>query len=199
MGCSGTAVWSHGRPGITSLVDESRFSIASKNHVVRCGHALYGSADMDHLEHLLSRMGTSPGNLQVSESSHRSLENPYTTPVNFSKDAPTDLGPGDHRQQIGEEFVLWERLRWIYNAILAIVSLLCILAHPGWISRPGLLMSNLVGGCIAANGCFTVGTLVSCYLAWLGFRNRIVSMALFVLGTLFSMFLTIMVLVNFEF
>ena len=83
----------------------------------------------------------------------------------------------------------WERLRLLYNGILAGVVLLTTLLDPARFLLPDFWGSAIFGG-IAANLFFCMGVTLEYYLALIGADRRGARIFLFIVGTLFSMLLT---------
>jgi hypothetical protein len=88
-------------------------------------------------------------------------------------------------------FRQWEKLRLVYLAVLAGVCL--------WFAGPrglatGEVAGVLIKGAIAANVLYFAGPLLETYVAWVGFRPKWLRWLLFIGGTLFSVFLAIVVL-----
>lgn len=80
----------------------------------------------------------------------------------------------------------WEKLRILYNVILALILILSAGPAMGWhFFHPVVLLIWLIGA-VLANLCFLTGPLVESYIAWLGFRSRAVTAVLFVVGVLIS-------------
>ena len=59
---------------------------------------------------------------------------------------------------------------------------------------PLLTVGTLLVGAVLANLCFLAGPAAEAYLAWLGVRSRLVTVALFVAGVVVSLPLTLMFL-----
>lgn len=117
--------------------------------------------------------------------------NPFSAPqtsepgaVIFQDDAPPDALDAKYRM-IGRVVVTWERLRLLYNAILAGTTLLLSLFQLAALFRPAALIT-LLSAAIGANACFTAGPLVDGYLSWFGVRHRGITVALFVAGVIVS-------------
>lgn len=91
-------------------------------------------------------------------------------------------------------FVAWERLRIVYNAILA-VTVVCVVAiyflqyRPTSIPLFGFL--GIVVPVVGANLCFFAGPIVETYVAWLGLRTETLRMVLMFFGTALSMLIAI--------
>ena len=101
--------------------------------------------------------------------------------------------------RVGEEVIQWEKLRWVYNGLLVMVTLMCLAARIDWFSAPLSLASALVFGSIGANVCYSVGTILGAYLAWIGFNNRHFRLIVFVLGTSFASLLTALTILRSRF
>ena len=94
------------------------------------------------------------------------------------------VGPGTFLEFVKPIFLKWERLRLLYNLILAVIVLFpegrgIRLPHPSE-------MLLLLVGAVLANGCFLAGPVAEAYVAWLGVRSRLVTAGLFVVGVLIS-------------
>ena len=111
--------------------------------------------------------------------------NPYRSPdVGQGDSEVTESSRRSKLEELGSVIVTWEKLRLLYNAIGFIPTLLIALvvrAHP----------FELVVCVFVANLCFCLGPLVDGYLTWFGFRQRAVTVILFVLGTLLMLLLAI--------
>jgi hypothetical protein len=81
-------------------------------------------------------------------------------------------------------FMRWERLRIVYNALLAMLVLLPMAGEVRWPDLGDLLI--LLMGAVLANLCYLAGPAAETYLAWLGLRSRLVTAALFIGGVLVS-------------
>jgi len=112
-------------------------------------------------------------------------ENPFAAPRPGSEQKTNETGPR-RTLEVGEVVVWWEKMRWVYNAILTVVTLVCMLIRPEWFQNPFSIVAVCVFGFIGANLCYSAGTILSAYLAWAGFRNRSSSLVLFFVGTLFA-------------
>jgi hypothetical protein len=93
-------------------------------------------------------------------------------------------------------FIAWERLRLVYNGILAAVVLLL---GGGSLVREPRFWSLLIGGAIGANVCFCAGICAEGYLALLGLPRRETRAVLFVAGTLLAILLTGLCIFSFTF
>ena len=94
-------------------------------------------------------------------------------------------------------FRQWERLRIFYNVIRACV-LIMLTNHylPKYIYNYDFFIM-CIGGFLGANICFTVGAVVDAYISWLGWRNIVITIILFILGTTFSILLEVSMLFDF--
>ena len=124
------------------------------------------------------------------ESELRMTENPYSAP-NAELVEPSSV-TGNRYARVGEVVVTWEKLRLVYNGILAPFSILLFVASLYVGSTKLASFSELVifGGGLA-NLCFCAGPLVDGYLTWFGIRSRRVTGFLFVSGLLLTMLLVI--------
>jgi hypothetical protein len=112
-------------------------------------------------------------------------QNPYAAPA---IDEPLPLAkdkPGEPTAR--EVFLAWEKLRLIYNAILAGLSLFLGLPRLG---DPDFWFI-LFEGALIANVCFCLGPVLEGYAALVGVLRRGVRMLLFVLGTSLAALLTV--------
>lgn len=91
-------------------------------------------------------------------------------------------------------FVAWERLRIVYNSILA-VTVICVVGvyffqyKPKSIPLFGFL--GIIVPVVGANLCFFAGPIVETYVAWLGLRTETLRMVLMFFGTALSMLIAI--------
>ncbi|MBN2023472.1 MAG: hypothetical protein JW809_11850 [Pirellulales bacterium] len=118
-----------------------------------------------------------------------SSANPYQPPLGAAGEIePSD--PAEARYaRVGRVMVAWEKLRILYNAILAVVVALAGgLAWAKWGQRPRL--GTLVMGAIMANLWYCAGHVIDGYLSWFGLRSPVVTWLLFGFGTLLAMLLT---------
>ena len=96
---------------------------------------------------------------------------------------PAAFGRGDLRAiALG-----WERLRVVYNVVLAgLCSPLALLRGPDVYAAPAF-WGNCVAGAVLANVLFFAGPLTEAYVDWLGLRHPAVRWALFAVGLLASL------------
>jgi hypothetical protein len=88
-----------------------------------------------------------------------------------------------------EVFFAWERLRLLYNLILAVV-----VVGFGALSaevRVPLFWFRVAGEAIIANVCFCCGPVAECYLRWGGLRLRAARWCLFGSGTLLAAWMAV--------
>ena len=128
-------------------------------------------------------------------------QNPFASPPEtIGVDRPEEGVHAEARVvRVGEEVIHWEKLRWIYNGLLAIVTLMCLVARIDWFAAPLSLASALVFGSIGANICYSVGTILGAYLAWVGYNNRHFRLIVFVLGSCFASLLTALTILRSRF
>ncbi len=128
-------------------------------------------------------------------------QNPFASPPEMiGASGPDEAGQAKAREaRVGEEVIQWEKLRWIYNGILVMVTLMCLVARTDWFDAPLQLAVTLGFGGIAANICYGVGTILGAYLAWIGFNNRHFRLVVFVLGTSFASLLTALTILRSRF
>ena len=89
-------------------------------------------------------------------------------------------------------FCKWEKLRILYNILLAGILLLTHgLAMGSQFLQPFPLFVWLAGA-ILANFCFFAGPVTESYLSWLGLRLPWITIALFVTGVVISIPLVIL-------
>lgn len=112
--------------------------------------------------------------------------NPYQSPTCLTEQK---LVSANERILEAGSVAAWERLRVIYNGVLAGVVLLTTLLEPGQFLSLDF-WGCAIAGAIAANLCFCVGITLEYYLTLLGADRRWSRAVLFVIGTLFSMLLT---------
>ncbi len=91
-------------------------------------------------------------------------------------------------------FVAWERLRIVYNSVLA-VTVLCVgTIYYLQYGPPPFPMTGFLGlfiPFIGANLCFFAGPIVETYVAWLGNRTETLRLIMMLLGTGLSMLIAI--------
>src|ERR1041385_194251 len=83
-------------------------------------------------------------------------------------------------------FRRWEKLRLVYNLILAVVLFLSHGLSMGLAFFHPLTLLIWLVGAVLANLCFLAGPLAEAYLTWLGFRSPWGTGILFVGGVLIS-------------
>ncbi len=91
-------------------------------------------------------------------------------------------------------FVAWERLRIVYNSVLALTVLCVGTIYYLQYRPPALPLTGLLGivvPFIGANVCFFAGPIVETYLAWLGNRTETLRLIMMLLGTGLSMVIAI--------
>ena len=91
-------------------------------------------------------------------------------------------------------FLAWEKLRIIYNAILAAIVLVFVICDPEMLVLNVRYLVALVYLCVVANVLFFAGPAVEAYAAWLGFNSKALRLALFGLGTIFAGLLAVLVM-----
>ena len=107
--------------------------------------------------------------------------NPYVAPVEAGSLPPPPAGPSE-----AGLLLRWEKLRLLYNLILAAVVLAFWAGGRGsGLGDPGFL-PHLARCCLGANLCFCAGPVVNAYAHWLGLRHVAVTVVLFVIGTSLS-------------
>ena len=83
-------------------------------------------------------------------------------------------------------FRRWEKLRPVYNLILALVLFISHGLSMGLSFFYPLTLLIWLIGAVLANFCYLAGPLAEAYLAWVGLRSRWVTVTLFVGGVLIS-------------
>jgi len=129
------------------------------------------------------------------------MKNPYASPHAISSEEETvEFSPERQRYaQLGEVVVAWERLRIWYNVILACTTLLAAIAiRPRMLLDPSAL-GYIVAAAIAANACFSAGPIAEGYITWWFGSVRWLRKAVFIVGTLGSVALTVAVISLLEF
>lgn len=115
---------------------------------------------------------------------------PYTPPS--SPAAPAD----DQRPALREIVLAWERLRLLYNAILAVPGILVLNVMAGEYGMPLLTaILSAVFVAVGANMCFLLGPLVELYLRGIFRQGQPLGRGrwlLFGSGTLLSLFLFVL-------
>ena len=116
-------------------------------------------------------------------------DNPYASPAE-AEIAYSPFPPGESAKEV---FVAWEKLRIIYNSVLAVISLTAAHAWLAFLSIEDLL-GLLFQGAIGANVCFCLGPVIEGYLSLIGINRGKARIGLFVLGTMIASLLAISVL-----
>ena len=126
--------------------------------------------------------------------------NPYAAPINVNNDEGWELtgqtldAANVRFIRVGCTVVTWEKLRLLYNLILACVTVLtcgflCVFSFaPFNVTR---LIGTIVVGMFFANACFCFGGFADGYLSWFGWRSPFTTVVIFVIGTLISVPLTV--------
>ena len=105
-----------------------------------------------------------------------------------SDTAPVAAPPGGLR----ETLLGWERLRVVYNVILLTAYVWVFLAGDNPMAMfTVLMMVQALAMAFAANVLFFAGPLAELYLKYIGMRAPWARPALFALGTVYSVFLTV--------
>ena len=121
------------------------------------------------------------------------MDNPFRTPV---EDMETSVSEKERRVlNVGYAVVRFETKRLGYNAFLLGTTLVCWAVFPRIAQLESeLLFGKILGGCIGANLAYSLGTVATAYVAYLGWHDRAASWVFFVCGTLVSIPLTWIVL-----
>jgi hypothetical protein len=115
-------------------------------------------------------------------------DNPYSAPVAASDDVATTPDQSLSLGQIARStFWAWEKLRLVFIAVLAALTLL--LGSSQWNSLDFWMIA--VEGAIAVNLCYFAGPIVETYVTWLGLRGRWLRPLLFLMGLFFSCLLVV--------
>lgn len=119
--------------------------------------------------------------------------NPYASPSAPIKPPPEEPGPTDLSL-----FLLWEKLRVLYNAILGLVTVVTLLVVPPRSRSLSDLFLSLAFFCFAANVCFCLGPVIDGYARLLGMRHNAVTVVIFSLGTGFAVLLALFAVHSFN-
>ena len=87
-------------------------------------------------------------------------------------------------------FITWEKLRLVYNAVLAMVVGLIIVIDPGTTSSEKGFWWLALKGCIEANILYTAGPALEAYVNYLARRRVRLTWVLFIPGTFLAILLT---------
>lgn len=112
-------------------------------------------------------------------------ENPFSTPIAMeTHPAATSEASRNSLGEIARStFLAWEKLRLLYIAILGFFTLvLC-----GSQLRDVDLLLMVIGGGVFANLCYFAGPVLETYVSWLGLKGLWFRWLLFSVGTLFTM------------
>ena len=112
--------------------------------------------------------------------------NPYASPSAAIKGSTKDPEPSELRL-----LLRWEKLRILYNTILAAVTVVTLLiAFPRSMTLSGLFFALAVL-CFGANVCFCLGPVLDGYARRMGMRDKAVTILIFVFGTGFAVLLAL--------
>ena len=122
------------------------------------------------------------------------IENPYSSPTDTSTE--TTLATEDEAIPAlltiaRQTFLAWEKLRVVYVAVLAVITILLI--APSGFLNPRLLLLTAEGAVIA-NIAYFAGPTIETYMKWLGYDRAWPRWVMFAGGTLFSIILAVGVL-----
>lgn len=122
--------------------------------------------------------------------------NPYAPTVNVDHDEGWELtgqtldAASVRFIRVGRTVVTWEKLRLLYNLILACVTVvmcgILLFSKSFSFNLAEKLVEISIAGMIIANACFCLGPLIDGYLSWFGWRSPAITWGLFLLGTLIS-------------
>lgn len=124
------------------------------------------------------------------------MPNPFASPTaNDSPDFPTSELSGRRLRylQVGEAFVGWEKMRILYNLILATVALILVLVVDPKLLLDVDALEKMAMAAVGANVCFFAGHLVDCYATWLFGPLPWLRPLVFFVGTLGSLLLVLFV------
>ena len=115
-------------------------------------------------------------------------DNPFSSPIaedsiETSKPIKSEASFGSQAKAI---FLAWEKLRIVYNLVLAVLTLLMGIILLGEYAMSIQFWVMVVQGAIISNVCFFAGPIVETYVCWIGFRFDWLRTSLFVLGLLFT-------------
>jgi hypothetical protein len=116
--------------------------------------------------------------------------NPYAAPIAKLK-AP-EPSPGETYLGL---FLTWEKLRLVFNSILAVETMTLMMLFPPRRMNVSILVVVAVAWFVA-NVCFCLGPVLNGYAYWIGFRHPAVATGLFVAGMILSALLAAVVVVN---
>jgi len=92
--------------------------------------------------------------------------------------------------------ITWEKLRIVYNLVLAGIVGFFLIVEPEILSLP-YLPYRLVVAAVGANICFTAGPVLDAYVSYLSNRRIPLTCFLFIPGLLFAMLLAASVMATF--
>ncbi len=121
-------------------------------------------------------------------------ENPYAAPTDTSSATTPATAHRDEQtlQTVAREtFLVWEKLRVAYVAILAVITILLILPCGVFNRR---LLRLTAEGAVVANLAYFAGPTIETYLKWLGYNRAWPRWVMFIGGTLLSIILAVGVL-----
>jgi len=110
------------------------------------------------------------------------FENPYRAPeaeIEIIRSQTPDEGPSARAV-----FLEWERLRLIYNGILALETL-ALGGFLGLFDRDDFWI-EAIAGAVGVNVCFSAGATFEGYLNVMGFDRRVARGMVFAFGTMLS-------------
>jgi len=112
------------------------------------------------------------------------MENPYSSPAAASEPDHAVVVECDNSVSglARRIFLAWERLRILYIALLALLTL--ILARTQ-LFDPDML-ALIAGGAIVSNLFYFAGPIVETYITWLGYNGKRIRWLLFAGGTLMT-------------
>lgn len=124
-------------------------------------------------------------------------DNPYASSLAEEHElAPSPIVARELRYyDVGREVVEWEKLRILYNLVLALAATGAMALHGNVLSLSQLLPMMIVC-CIGANACFTAGPAVSGYVTWFFGRQPLVRHILFLGGTCVAMCLAAAIILS---
>jgi len=101
--------------------------------------------------------------------------------------SPVQIALSDVR----ETFLIWERLRILYNAVLVALTCLVVFSLKPEAATEPHFWSRTILGALAANVCFFAGPAADCYIRWLGYKSRVVTYGILGMGLLVACGITV--------
>lgn len=119
--------------------------------------------------------------------------NPYDPPT--ATLAVSEPIVDDRFHAVGKTMVAWEKLRLIYNIVMGLFVLAVVAISQAMVARNYFeVCAEIAAGGLFANLCYCVGPMIDGYLTWFGVRHRIITIILFICGTILTMFMALAVI-----